>query len=116
MYRCPVCGRADRLAVVAKIWAALLIDEDGEFETETDTDDVPDNDHEFDSDSLMQCMACRHEALALEFDVDEEPWEGDGTSTCSVCGEQCSTKLAHLHDGALIGHECCWDDRLKGSE
>lgn len=38
------------------------------------------------------------------------------TIKCSLCGELCDFKLAHLHNGKYIGHECCWDERLKASE
>lgn len=35
---------------------------------------------------------------------------------CSLCGELCVAADAHLHQGKHIGDECCWDDRLHGSE
>ena len=35
---------------------------------------------------------------------------------CSICHQPCSSLTVHLHDGSFIGDECCWDDRLKGSE
>jgi len=38
------------------------------------------------------------------------------TATCSLCGKPCAAMEAHLHQGKLIGDECCWDDRLKASE
>jgi hypothetical protein len=37
-------------------------------------------------------------------------------TTCSICGKPCDGNKAHLHQGAYIGDECCWDDRLKSSE
>ena len=36
----------------------------------------------------------------------------EATVTCSVCGEQCSARLAHQHKGEWIGDECCWEERL----
>lgn len=35
---------------------------------------------------------------------------------CSKCGQQCPAATAHLHQGQYIGHDCCWDDRLKATE
>ena len=35
---------------------------------------------------------------------------------CSLCGKSCAAMKAHLHQGKLIGDECCWDERLKASE
>jgi hypothetical protein len=35
---------------------------------------------------------------------------------CSICGNLCNTKAAHLHQGEYIGDECCWDERLRSSE
>lgn len=35
---------------------------------------------------------------------------------CSICHSAIRIKDAHLHQGKLIGDECCWDDRLKASE
>ena len=35
---------------------------------------------------------------------------------CSICGAPCTAADAHLHQDKWIGDECCWDDRLHGSE
>ena len=37
-------------------------------------------------------------------------------TTCSLCGNPCDARKAHLHQGKLVGDECCWDERLKASE
>ena len=39
-----------------------------------------------------------------------------GTVPCSICGNHCLKKTAHLHQGKWIGDECCWDERLRASE
>ena len=38
------------------------------------------------------------------------------TTMCSLCGKPCDARKAHLHQGKLVGDECCWDDRLRASE
>lgn len=40
----------------------------------------------------------------------------DEVVVCSFCDEECDPKTAHMHQGEYIGHECCWDERLKASE
>ena len=35
---------------------------------------------------------------------------------CSMCGEFCDPDKAHMHQGDLIGDECCWDERLRCTE
>ena len=35
---------------------------------------------------------------------------------CSLCGCLCDREKSHLHQGGIIGDNCCWDDRLKASE
>lgn len=37
-------------------------------------------------------------------------------TTCCLCHRSIATKTAHLHQGELIGDECCWDERLRLSE
>lgn len=41
---------------------------------------------------------------------------GGKAATCSLCGNPCDARKAHLHQGRLIGDECCWDERLRASE
>jgi uncharacterized Fe-S radical SAM superfamily protein PflX len=36
--------------------------------------------------------------------------------TCSMCRRKCRADTAHLHQGKYIGHECCWDERLRTTE
>lgn len=36
--------------------------------------------------------------------------------TCKLCKKKVSTRLAHRHDGEWVGHDCCWDPRLKVTE
>lgn len=40
----------------------------------------------------------------------------DNDVVCSICGCPCNAADAHLHQDKWIGDECCWDDRLHGSE
>jgi len=35
---------------------------------------------------------------------------------CSICNHFVLAKSAHLHQGIWIGHYCCWDERLHGTE
>jgi len=35
---------------------------------------------------------------------------------CSICHRQTNAKMAHRHQGEWIGDDCCWDERLRGSE
>lgn len=44
------------------------------------------------------------------------PGRAPKKATCSLCGKPCDAGKAHLHQGKLIGDECCWDERLKASE
>jgi hypothetical protein len=48
--------------------------------------------------------------------VEEVTGRAAGSATCSLCGKPCDAGKAHLHQGRLIGDECCWDERLKASE
>jgi transcription elongation factor Elf1 len=122
MFRCPKCGRTDRLAVLVSVWAKVDIEDEGEnFQTEIPNShhpDIPDTDLEFNDTSMMRCGACEHEAKSEDFAIeipDAKEWD-DGTINCSLCGEPCSAKLAHVHQGKFVGDECCWDERLRGSE
>ncbi len=36
--------------------------------------------------------------------------------TCCICHQRCNAKTAHIHQDEWIGDECCWDERLRGSE
>jgi len=42
--------------------------------------------------------------------------EKEPTVACKFCGKWVPAKTAHLHDGAWVGDECCWDERLRSSE
>lgn len=35
---------------------------------------------------------------------------------CKLCSKQVDFKTAHLHQGAYVGDECCWDERLRATE
>jgi hypothetical protein len=49
-------------------------------------------------------------AVALFGDIPEV------TEICSLCGNTRRADTMHLHEDDLIGHDCCWDDRLYASE
>jgi hypothetical protein len=36
--------------------------------------------------------------------------------TCQLCGKPTNALTAHPHGDGYIGDECCWDERLRGSE
>jgi hypothetical protein len=38
------------------------------------------------------------------------------TVTCKFCHKQTRADTAHLHQGAWVGDECCWDERLRSTE
>lgn len=38
------------------------------------------------------------------------------TVVCKFCHEQVPADTAHPHQGAWVGDECCWDERLKATE
>ena len=43
--------------------------------------------------------------------------EDEVTETrCSVCRRWCNAAKVHVHQGAYVGDECCWDERLRASE
>lgn len=42
--------------------------------------------------------------------------EAKECTTCTMCGEKCDKKTAHMHQGKMIGDECCWDEQLRSSE
>jgi hypothetical protein len=94
---------------------------------------VPDLDHpgEFDASDVMSYG----EALSLAkvwgadnrgrvrilnkvFDDDEGARcaEVDETVTCKLCKRPTLAATAHLHEGEYVGDDCCWDERLRGSE
>jgi len=58
------------------------------------------------------------DSLEYSHFLDTDSWdvELDTYIPCSICGKDCFRKDAHLHQGAYIGHECCWDERLRASE
>ena len=64
-YKCPRCGSDDQLLVNVTVHskARLYQDIDGEFETELLSED-----HEWDGDSTMQCLTCKCEKTARDFD------------------------------------------------
>lgn len=72
-----------------------------------------------DGSVLVEVTASVEDFIVSEEAEEEEEEEYDYWAkrlTCSVCGELCLQDTAHLHDGVWIGDECCWDDRLHGSE
>jgi formylmethanofuran dehydrogenase subunit E len=56
-------------------------------------------------------------ALEEQIEKSERRWEEERERVkCSMCGKLVPIYTAHLHDGKLIGDECCWDERLKITE
>ena len=63
---------------------------------------------------------------SLEFEAIDYPQGQDSpegsTVTCCLCGEPTPAKTAHIHQTdpsgptGWVGDECCWDERLRGSE
>lgn len=56
------------------------------------------------------------EKYCSEFCAEKHSIFLDETVKCSLCGELCNVRTAHLHQGEYIGDECCWDERLRSSE
>jgi hypothetical protein len=65
-YACPQC-QSDELEVAVLVWAKLLQDGSGDFET--DTSEPDDSSHDWDGDSAMKCSVCAHSAPAEAFEV-----------------------------------------------
>jgi hypothetical protein len=65
-YACPQC-QSDELEVAVLVWATLLQDGSGDFET--DTSEPDDSSHDWDGDSRMKCVACGHSATAEAFEI-----------------------------------------------
>lgn len=74
---------------------------------------------------LVECLECRElvetktaEPHPDEFDryICPECLEKYDKVVCSLCGNMCGAKTAHLHSEEWIGDECCWDERLRASE
>ena len=59
--RCPKCG-SEHLAVVVEMWAVFT-----QGGTEVYHDDCPNNDQDWDGDSMMRCLDCEHSGIAEEF-------------------------------------------------
>lgn len=66
-YVCPQCKSEEDLEVVVAVWALLLQDGSGDFET--DTSEPDDSSHDWDGDSAMKCVACGHSATAAAFAI-----------------------------------------------
>ncbi len=72
MWKCPKCKGGD-LDVSVEVWARLIQDEDGEnFSTDTDGSQNG-GDHEWDSNSVMQCRNadCGYTAISGEFNTED---------------------------------------------
>ena len=66
-YSCPKCDGRE-LRVVVQAWATLMQEpEDDNFQT-----DVEETDHEWSSDSAMECVGCGHRGRVLQFSQQEE--------------------------------------------
>ena len=66
-WRCPECGSSQNLFVVVSVWAKLLQESDGNFQTVTDEPGCPDHDHEWDEESSMYCQ-CGHIGTYSDFE------------------------------------------------
>jgi hypothetical protein len=64
-WKCPECDSTN-LSVSVTVWADLTQTDDN-FETETE------GDHEWDSDSTMNCKDCEFSGNAGVFEVEEKP-------------------------------------------
>jgi hypothetical protein len=60
---------------------------------------------------LVEVTASVDEIIQEEDDFIQE--EDEGMVFCSICGQLCLQQNAHIHQGDLIGDECCWDEHLK---
>ena len=69
-YVCPKCEATDGLEVAVLVWAELIQEEDGNFQTDTTTPD--DSSHEWDGNSDMYCTTCGHRGKVSEFDTETE--------------------------------------------
>ena len=68
MYNCPDCG-STALDVTITTMARLVQDEDG---PQTLTDEAECGDHEWDDNSIMVCRECGFQAIAEEFEIEDE--------------------------------------------
>jgi hypothetical protein len=57
----------------------------------------------------------RDTEIAWDFTLGGEDSDAE-TVTCKLCKEQVDADTAHRHQGEYVGDECCWDDRLRGTE
>ncbi len=69
-YVCPNCplepDQPPDLEVVITTCALLVFDDSGDVDG-TDTFEARNRDHEWDSDSIMHCLNCEHQAKANTF-------------------------------------------------
>lgn len=92
MYKCPDCG-STALDVSVQTWAALDQSDPENFETDTDAAEY--GGHEWDENSIMRCRECGHNAIAEEFEIDDDADEDEdeedddnvGDDICDQCGE-----------------------------
>jgi len=54
---------------------------------------------------------CPNDRAYMPFVMDQPE-----TVLCKFCHKQVGKLTAHEHDSGWVGHECCWDERLRSSE
>jgi len=69
-WRCPSCGRNDRIDVVVLVWARLVQHADGVFETSLE--DAGDQDQEWAGGSLAVCRNCSSHGRMVDFEEGEK--------------------------------------------
>ncbi len=81
MYKCPDCESME-LDVTVQTMARLVQDEDG---PQTLADEAQHgSDHEWDNNSVMICRECGFQAIAEEFEVDDEEDADDDEAVSHV--------------------------------
>jgi hypothetical protein len=63
-----------------------------------------------DDDELLAQTKAAHQKIK---EILEEAGVLIKTVPCKFCGREVPEKTAHLHEGAWVGDECCWDERLR---
>jgi hypothetical protein len=114
MIQCPKCHNDTDFAIDAVKYVTAYVtqqkkDDDFYSAGDLEVDDIKeDNGAEWDDESGTRCLRCGHIAPLSAFDAD--------TVTCKFCEGECLALTAHLHRGAWVGDDCCWDERLRITE
>ncbi|GAA1623967.1 hypothetical protein GCM10009733_020760 [Nonomuraea maheshkhaliensis] len=65
-----------------------------------------------------ECEEWINDANSAMCNIDHAPWCSlyPKVVLCKVCGKLADRAMAHRHDGGWVGHESCWEERLRATE